>query len=603
MIKDYDCFYAQVAENKQPALKAQPLGIKQKSILATCNYVARRRGVTKLMGISDAKKICPDLVLVDGEDLSEFRDVSKKLYRLLRSYSWNGKVERLGLDEVFVDATDIVAYNVELLNLHALEGSFFCLSRQDPELGFGYDATAIAGCTTPGSGPPGAQHADNAPLYLRLVVASHLARYLRIKLEEEGYTSTCGVSSNKVLAKLVGAVNKPRNQTTLLAFREEDVLAFVDAHNLRKIPGIGNRTTSILEAHVLAAEPDPAFRSFEAAVSVGSVRTHPDMSAPLLEKLLGGRPGTERGIGDKVWRLLHGVDDGAVKAASDIPSQISIEDTYQGLNDMAEIHRQLRLLSASLLRRMRVDLVTDEEGESPSPPPRQPSSTTKQSKNEEGVEEEAKKKRWLAHPKTIRLTTRPYFRADSGKPYNYARASKSQRLPGFVFRVAAAPEAPLADRLVDEVLLPMFRGLNPATKDWNVGLLNVCVANMVVVGAENGGIGGGRDIGAMFRRQEDVLREFRVYDDDDIDVDVGDDDDDVEETRVDGHGNGDDIGVGDRHRDHVVVEEVERDEEDSDVEPWEEDDRDGLECCSRCGHLIPGFALVAHERYHELEGN
>ncbi|OIW25846.1 DNA/RNA polymerase [Coniochaeta ligniaria NRRL 30616] len=554
---DYDCFYAQVVENRQPALKSLPLGIKQKSILATCNYVARRRGVTKLMGISDAKKICPDLVLVDGEDLSTFRDVSKKLYHLLRSYSWNGKIERLGLDEVFLDVTDIVAYNVELLNPHALDQSFFCLSKLDPELGFSYDATAIAGCTH-GSPPPADQRDEDFSMYLRLLAASHLARYLRLKIEEEGYTSACGISSNKVLSKLVGTVNKPRDQTAFLAFREEDIWSFMDAHNLRRIPGIGNRISSVLEAHILAAAPDPNFRSFEATVSAGRVRTHPDMSAPVLEKLLGG-PGAEKGIGEKVWCLLHGVDNSPIKAASDIPTQISIEDTYQGLNDMAEIDRQLRLLSASLLRRMYIDLVEEVVENSASP---QPSST--------------KRKRWLAHPKTIRLTTRPYFRADSGKPYNYARVSRSQQLPNFVFSFASAREV-LVDKLVDEVLLPMFRGLNPATKDWNVGLLNVCVANMVVVGGENGGIGGGRDIGAMFRRQEDVLREFRVYDDDDG-VDG------VDEMRVDGTG-----------------DDAERDEEDSDAEPWEEDDRDGLECCARCGHLIPGFALIAHERYHDLE--
>lgn len=570
--QDYDCFYAQVAENKQPVLKSQPLGIKQKSILATCNYVARRRGVTKLMGIPDAKKICPDLVLVDGEDLSAFRDVSKKLYYLLRSYSWNGKVERLGLDEVFLDVTDIVTYNVELLNPHALDQSFFCLSRQDPELGFSYDATSPAGCVH-GSSPHEVQHGADFPQYLRLVAASHLARYLRLKIEEEGYTSACGISSNKVLSKLVGNVNKPRNQTTLLAFREAEICAFIDSHNLRKIPGIGNRTTSILEAHVLSApEPDPNFRSFKAAVTAGQVRTHRDMSAPTLEKLLGG-PGAEKGIGEKVWCLLHGVDNSPVKPASDIPTQISIEDTYQGLNDMGEIDRQLRLLANSLLRRMHVDLVEEADDDSTSP-----SSTGERTKK--------KKKRWLAHPKTIRLTTRPYFRADSGKPYNYARVSRSQPLPGFVFGLApSSPREALADKLVDGVLLPMFRRLNPASKDWNVGLLNVCVANMVAVGGETGGgIGGGRDIGAMFRRQEDVLREFRVYDDDD----GGGDEMRVQEA-------GDDVDAG------VTATEVERSEDDSDAESWEGDSRDGLECCSRCGHLIPSFALVAHERYHDLE--
>lgn len=49
--------------------------------------------------------MCPELVLVDGEDLTPFRDTSKTLYQFLRSYSWNDKVERLGLDEVFMGIT------------------------------------------------------------------------------------------------------------------------------------------------------------------------------------------------------------------------------------------------------------------------------------------------------------------------------------------------------------------------------------------------------------------------------------------------------------------------------------------------------------------
>lgn len=100
--QDYDCFYAQVFENKDPTLKPKAVGVRQKNILATCNYNARSRGVKKLMLISAAKKICPDLVLVDGEDLTPFRDTSKILFNFLRSHSWNNKVEKLGFDEVFM---------------------------------------------------------------------------------------------------------------------------------------------------------------------------------------------------------------------------------------------------------------------------------------------------------------------------------------------------------------------------------------------------------------------------------------------------------------------------------------------------------------------
>lgn len=54
------------------------------------------------MLVSEAKRLCPDLVLVDGEDLTSFRDVSKKLFNFFLSYSWNGKADRLGFDEVFM---------------------------------------------------------------------------------------------------------------------------------------------------------------------------------------------------------------------------------------------------------------------------------------------------------------------------------------------------------------------------------------------------------------------------------------------------------------------------------------------------------------------
>jgi hypothetical protein len=54
----------------------------------------------KLQLIKDAKRICPEAVIVLGEDLTRFRDVSKELYFFLRSFSWNQRVERLGFDEV-----------------------------------------------------------------------------------------------------------------------------------------------------------------------------------------------------------------------------------------------------------------------------------------------------------------------------------------------------------------------------------------------------------------------------------------------------------------------------------------------------------------------
>lgn len=103
-------------EVEQPALKSLPLAVQQKQIVVTCNYEARRRGLHKLQLIKEAKRICPDVVIVLGEDLTKFRDASKDLYLFIRSFIWGGRVERLGFDELSLDVTEMIDYNVGLLN-------------------------------------------------------------------------------------------------------------------------------------------------------------------------------------------------------------------------------------------------------------------------------------------------------------------------------------------------------------------------------------------------------------------------------------------------------------------------------------------------------
>ena len=87
-------------EREDPKLRHLPLAVQQKQIIVTCNYEARRRGLHKLQLIREARKQCPDVVIVLGEDLTRFRNTSKELYQFLKTFSWSGKVERLGFDEV-----------------------------------------------------------------------------------------------------------------------------------------------------------------------------------------------------------------------------------------------------------------------------------------------------------------------------------------------------------------------------------------------------------------------------------------------------------------------------------------------------------------------
>lgn len=66
----------------------------------TCNYEARRKGLRKLQLVKEARKQCPEVIVVLGEDLTRFRNASKELYAFLRAFAWSDKVEKLGFDEV-----------------------------------------------------------------------------------------------------------------------------------------------------------------------------------------------------------------------------------------------------------------------------------------------------------------------------------------------------------------------------------------------------------------------------------------------------------------------------------------------------------------------
>lgn len=80
--------------------------MQQKAICVTCNYAARARGIYKLQRITDAKRLCPELVLVSGEDLTKFRAVSRAVNELIRT-NFTPQTQKLGMDEFFIDVTGL----------------------------------------------------------------------------------------------------------------------------------------------------------------------------------------------------------------------------------------------------------------------------------------------------------------------------------------------------------------------------------------------------------------------------------------------------------------------------------------------------------------
>lgn len=436
----------------------------------------------------------------------------------------------------------MVDYNVDQLNPHDLDHSFFHLDRHDPTRGFVFSATTVQGPTYPVDGAQSLR--SESRLDPRLRLASHLAAYFRTQLEtQKGYTATAGISTSKLLAKLVGSTHKPNSQTTLLPpygpsapDAQGNVRDFLDGHRIRQIPGIGAALARKITAHLTATDPDDP-------VTVRDLRRCPGMGPARLDRILSG-PGAPKEIGWRVWRLIHGVDTAEVLPARDLPTQISIEDSYGRLDTIEQVRKALIALTISLIRRMRTDL-TEPATDAP-----------------HGL-------RWLARPRTLRLSTRLRLpvQADGTRGPGGNRVSRSAPLPPFALHLDESVDA-VAERLVQERTLPLFRRLHPESSGWNLQLMNVAVTNLAETASS------GQDIGRMFQRPETSHpRSPPVV---------------VERDPVGEEGS--------------AVALTTPLSPSSDEAGWEDSDEDHIPSvpCVTCGVSIPHFALVAHQVYHSV---
>ena len=107
---DFDCFYCQVEAIRNPSLKGRPFGVYQKQVVVSSNYEARRLGVKKMSTRAEALKACPEMIMVNGEDLTVYREFSMKMFNTLKTFS--PFVERVGFDENFIDVTQKIDHMI-----------------------------------------------------------------------------------------------------------------------------------------------------------------------------------------------------------------------------------------------------------------------------------------------------------------------------------------------------------------------------------------------------------------------------------------------------------------------------------------------------------
>jgi DNA polymerase-4 len=106
---DMDSYFASVEQQARPWLRGKPIVVSGRpdihSVVAAASKEAKRYGIKAGMSTWEAKKLCPEVIFVPG-DPDKYESVTRRFLGILISYT--PMVEVYSIDEVFVDATDIL---------------------------------------------------------------------------------------------------------------------------------------------------------------------------------------------------------------------------------------------------------------------------------------------------------------------------------------------------------------------------------------------------------------------------------------------------------------------------------------------------------------
>src|SRR5216684_2639579 len=96
---DLDAFYASVEQRDDPRLRGRPVIVGGGVVLAA-SYEARAHGVRTAMSGGQARRLCPQAVVVEPR-MSAYAEASKAVYRVFDDTT--PLVEGLSIDEAFLD--------------------------------------------------------------------------------------------------------------------------------------------------------------------------------------------------------------------------------------------------------------------------------------------------------------------------------------------------------------------------------------------------------------------------------------------------------------------------------------------------------------------
>ena len=102
---DMDAFFISVEQRDNPSLRGKPAavcGSLSRSVVTSATYEARPFGIRAGMPIQEAKRRCPDLILVEGNH-SKYTETAARIFSILKDYT--PLVEVASIDEAYLDIT------------------------------------------------------------------------------------------------------------------------------------------------------------------------------------------------------------------------------------------------------------------------------------------------------------------------------------------------------------------------------------------------------------------------------------------------------------------------------------------------------------------
>jgi DNA polymerase-4 len=186
---DMDAFFASVEQRDNPDLRGKPIAVTgggERMVVTTSSYEARAYGVKTAMTVYEAKRLCPDIILVVGNN-QKYAEICTRLQDICLRFT--SDTETYSIDEVFLDIT-------------------------------------------------GSHHLFDGP--------ENLARTLKGTVRDElGLTCTVGMGPNILIAKLASDLAKPDGFRWI---GEEAVPAVLETLPVKKLWGIGSHTEEKLRA-------------------------------------------------------------------------------------------------------------------------------------------------------------------------------------------------------------------------------------------------------------------------------------------------------------------------------------------------------------------